>query len=49
MNQMELYQLEDEARKIRQKIYQIKSTIDDALDPDQMRLKDAKYYEQNNV
>jgi hypothetical protein len=42
---MELYQLEDEARKIRQKIQAIKSTIDEALDPDHLKLKDRKYYE----
>jgi len=49
MNQMELFQLEDEARKIRQKIMHIKETIDSALDPDKVRPKDSKYFEYNNV
>lgn len=46
---MELFQLEDEARKIRQKIMLIKDTIDNALDSDNVRLKDSSYYEWNNV
>ena len=46
---MELFQLEDEARKIRQKIMLIKETIDNALDSDNVRLKDSSYFEWNNV
>lgn len=44
---MDLTTLEEEAWRIRQQIHNIKNTIDSALDPERVHLKDASYNDRN--